>query len=124
MQSQPLLYWSSDGGRTWNVPHDGSFYNHPQNSGWHNASFRLTSTSTATYLYPTVESLMLKLETYQVAEGYTNFKLNEINIEYRTINKRLYASSLSTTTDTTGITEEHSIGKGQKVAAGSGGSVQ
>jgi len=124
MQSQPLLYWSSDGGRTWNNPHDGSFYNHPKNSGWHNASFRLTSTSVVEYRYPTVQSLMIKLETYQIAEGFTNFKLNEINIEYRTLSKRLSASSLNTTTDTTGITEEHSVGAGQKLADGSGGFAQ
>jgi hypothetical protein len=122
MQSQPLLYWSDDGGRTWNNPEDGTFYNHPQNSGWHNASFRLSSTSTAEYRYPTVQSLMIKLETYDIAEGYTNFKLNEVNIEFRTINKRMTASAVNTSTETTGITDPYHTG-GQNTAAIAGGGV-
>ena len=113
MQSQPLLYWSGDGGKTWESPENGSFYNHPENSGWHNATFKLKSSDPAQYVYPTVQSLMLKLETANIAEGYTNFKLNEINIEYRVINKRLTADDANTSTVTTGITDDYASGGSQ-----------
>jgi hypothetical protein len=65
---------------------------------------------------------MIKLETYDIAEGYTNFKLNEVNIEFRTINKRMTASAVNTSTETTGITDPYHTG-GQNTAAIAGGGV-
>ena len=47
---------------------------------------------------------MLKIATVNIVGGYTEFKLNEINIEFRMINKRITAQTTNTSTDTTGQT--------------------
>ena len=104
MAHQPSFYWSDDSGRSWKVVESGVFYNHNDDTGWYNASFKLISSSSVTYVYPTVQTLMLKITAENITDGYTDFKLNEVSIEFRMLHKRITASSQNTTTDVTGQT--------------------
>lgn len=104
MSNQPILTYSTDSGKTFHQTERGSFRNHNVNTGWYDASFKLQSPSTVTYNYPTCHTLILKVSTMNIAEGYTNFQLNEINVEFRKIHKRLTASTLDTSTIITGTT--------------------
>lgn len=108
MDLQPLLYYSFDSGKTWETPDYGGFRNHKDNSGWYNAIFKPRSDE-AVYTYPTCRSIMLKIKTYGVSDGYTKFKLNEVGIEHRVLHKRITADITPTSTISTGNTDDYYV---------------
>ena len=104
MVMQPLVYYSTDSGKTFKLTESGNFRNHNADTGWYNATFQFQSSANASYVYPTCQTLIIRIKPNGIATGFTNFKLNEINIEYRVIHKRILSSTSDTSTDTTGTT--------------------
>jgi len=109
MPDQPILTYSTDSGKTFKHTETGGFQNHNENTGWYNATFKLQSPDLTTYNYPTCNTLILRVSTMNILEGYTNFQLNEINVEFRKLHKRLTASTIDTSTVTTGTTSNPSV---------------
>ena len=110
MDMQPIVQYSIDSGKTWHTPVSGKFRNHKDNSGWYKGTFKPQSSGgSGTYQYPTFGSLMIKIQTENIEEGYTKFKLNQVDIEYRMLTKRISADDTPTSTDTTGNTADYAI---------------
>tara|TARA_R100000808_G_scaffold2927_1_gene10911 strand:- start:1399 stop:3861 length:2463 start_codon:yes stop_codon:yes gene_type:complete len=109
MDMQPIFKYSTDSGKNWNVAQQGRFRNHKDDNGWYKATFKPQSTSQSIYQYPTFGTLMIKIEAEGIVEGYTKFKLNQVDIEYRVLTKRITADDSATSTDTTGNTANYAI---------------